>query len=99
MSVYLLHFNPSFKHAAHYVGWCQDDQPDRRLKEHLAGRGSRLVKAAVAAGCEIEVAHFFPGASRTFERRVKNRGSAKKWCPVCGIKERPIPVCEDAIAA
>ena len=81
MSVYLLHFDPSYQHAAHYIGYCHDDTPERRLEQHLSGRGSPLVKAAVAAGSKVHVAHFFQGASRTFERKLKNWGSAKKMVP------------------
>jgi hypothetical protein len=93
MSVYLLHFDPSYQHAGHYIGFCDDETPDRRFKEHLTGRGSPLVKAAVKAGSQVHVAQFFPGASRTFERKLKNRGSARKWCPACGTGLRPVPIC------
>ncbi len=91
MTVYLLHIEPQFKHAGHYVGFCNDADASRRLSEHLAGRGSPLIKAAVAAGCSVTIAHQFPGASRSFERLIKNRGSAGRWCPTCGRNERPIP--------
>jgi len=96
MSVYLLHIHPPYQHAGHYIGFCEDDTPDRRLLQHLSGRGSPLIKAAVAAGSRIDVAHFFPGTSRNFERKLKNWGSASKWCPACGVGARPVPVCNDA---
>lgn len=94
MSVYLLHFDPRYQHAGHYIGFCQDDSPERRFEHHMAGRGSPLVKAAIAAGSRVHVAQFFPGASRTFERKLKNWGSARKWCPACGVGSRPIPTPE-----
>jgi hypothetical protein len=92
MSVYLLHFHPSYLHAGHYIVSAKVI-PRRRLQQHLAGRGSPLVKAAIAAGSRVHVAHFFPGAPRSFERKLKNWGSAKKWCLACGIGSRPVPVC------
>jgi len=57
----------------------------------LSGRGSPLVKAAGAAGSRVEIAHVIVGADRSFERKIKNRGSAGKWCRLCGRHERPVP--------
>ncbi len=38
MPIYLLHFSCRYRHAQHYLGFTDDI--DRRLAEHLAGRGS-----------------------------------------------------------
>jgi hypothetical protein len=38
MPTYLLHFSCRYRHAQHYLGLTDDI--DRRLAEHLAGRGS-----------------------------------------------------------
>jgi hypothetical protein len=95
MAVYLLHIEPSYQHAGHYIGFCEEDDPSRRLERHLSGRGSPLIKAAVGAGCKVELAHFIPGADRNFERKIKNRGSARRWCPICGTNERPVPHCHE----
>jgi hypothetical protein len=93
MSIYLLHIDPPLKHARHYIGFCEGD-PEDRLKQHLSGRGSPLIKAAVAAGSSITIAHVIPDGDRTMERRLKNRGGAARWCPVCGVNTRPLPSCE-----
>ena len=87
--VYVLHFvDPRtgaparLAHAAHYVGWCGRGI-DSRLAYHRAGRGSRLVAAALAAGLDFVVAIESAG-TRTDERRIKRRGSARREvCPVC----------------
>jgi len=96
--VYLLHFDKPFGHARHYLGYTEDDDPSRRVQEHLSGghRANPLVKAAVAAGRKVELAHFIPGADRTFERKLKNWGGKAKWCPLCGVNTRPLPTCEAA---
>ena len=41
--VYLLHFERSYRHARHYIGFTQN--LEQRLAEHRAGRGSPLVAA------------------------------------------------------
>jgi hypothetical protein len=67
-TVYVLHFEPAYRHARHYVGWAMD--VNVRVVEHLAGVGSPLVCAAVAAGVRVQVAVTIPG-SRFLERRLK----------------------------
>lgn len=87
--VYVLHFvDPAtgaprrLAHAGHYVGFCVRGI-DSRLAYHRAGRGSRLVRAALAAGLDFVVAVVSAG-TRTDERRIKRRGSAaRESCPVC----------------
>ena len=46
-SVYVLHFEPGYHHAHHYIGWAHD--VDARLAEHRSGSGSPLLRAALAA--------------------------------------------------
>ena len=36
MSLYLLHIEPRYKHAGHYLGFCESDHVDRRVNQHLA---------------------------------------------------------------
>jgi hypothetical protein len=31
MSVYLLRFDPSYQHAGHSIGFCEDETTDRRF--------------------------------------------------------------------
>jgi hypothetical protein len=46
----VLHFEPAYRHARHYIGWARD--VDARLAEHLAGAGSPLIQFEVAAGSD-----------------------------------------------
>ncbi len=90
-AVYVLHFDPPYLHAGHYVGFTEHEDVATRIDEHLLGRGSPLVKAAVAAGSRVDLAHVFVGGDRNFERRIKNRADVGKWCRCCGRRERPVP--------
>jgi predicted GIY-YIG superfamily endonuclease len=78
--VYVLHFEPAYRHARHYVGWARD--VDARVAEHLAGAGSPLVRAAVLAGASVTVAVTYAG-SRQLERRLKRWHNTWKFCPIC----------------
>lgn len=83
--IYILHIDPPLKHARHYVGWTKDTDVSRRVEEHLTQSGSRpsrLVGAALAAGCAVTLAGTMEG-DRNFERQLKNRGGAAKYCPLC----------------
>jgi hypothetical protein len=50
MSLYLLHIEPRYRHAGHYLGFCQAERVDRRVNEHLAGgsKASPLILAQVS---------------------------------------------------
>jgi hypothetical protein len=85
-TVYLLHFEPGLRitgnrTARHYLGWALDHEA--RLEQHLNGRGSPLVAAAIAAGAQVQVARTWDEVDRNFERRLKNRREAPRLCPVC----------------
>jgi hypothetical protein len=94
-SIYVLHFEPAFGHARHYIGFTTDPEPDRRVREHLScsAKGNPLVKAAVKSGSSVTLAHVFSGSGidRNFERSLKNRADTARWCPCCGNDSRPIP--------
>jgi hypothetical protein len=79
--IYLLHFDRSYKHARHYLGWTSN--LEQRLERHRAGRGSPLIAAAVADGIEFRLAATWAG-DRHEERplhRYKNSGA--RLCPIC----------------
>ena len=78
--VYLLHFEPSFKHASHYLGWALDVH--KRVDEHLSGNGANLVKHAVDAGCHVELVRVWENEDRNFERSLKVT-SLHRHCPKC----------------
>jgi hypothetical protein len=86
MSLYLLHIEPRYRHAGHYLGFCQAERVDRRVNEHLAGgsKASPLILAALMAGRTVTLARKWEGAQydRKAERAKKTRGHA--WlCPRC----------------
>ena len=88
-TVYLLHFDQPYRHARHYVGWARNVK--RRLVEHEAGRGARLLAVVRAAGIGWQLARMWPG-SRTRERQIKRQGGHARQCPLCGVKPRRLPV-------
>lgn len=79
--LYLLHFDPAFGHAQHYLGWAKDI--DDRLARHMKGIGSNLVRHAVAAGSRVELVRTWEDATRTDEARLKKQGSRARLCPIC----------------
>jgi hypothetical protein len=88
-AIYLLHFDPPFKHAGHYLGFVASGSPEKleeRIAQHLAGDGSPLVRAAVAAGSTVRHIVTLWGRTRDDERRLKNGGSSARFCPLCKAK-------------
>jgi predicted GIY-YIG superfamily endonuclease len=90
-TIYLLHFvdpvtgeHVKFKHAGHYLGWTGDLM--LRMAKHGTYDGAKLMRHVRAAGIEWQVARLWTG-TRCHERRLKNRGMAKK-CPLCGVLPR-----------
>jgi hypothetical protein len=90
-TLYLLHFSPKYKHAGHYLGYCDEASPLRRLKQHTAGRGANLTAYASAAGCLLRLVASCPG-TRADERRRKRTHHRSRYCPICskarGVKCR-----------
>jgi predicted GIY-YIG superfamily endonuclease len=87
-TVYLLHFDRPYKHARHYVGWTRDVK--RRLAEHAAGRGARLLAVVREAGIGWELARMWPGGPAR-ERQIKAQGGHARHCPLCGVRPRQLP--------
>jgi predicted GIY-YIG superfamily endonuclease len=100
---YLAHISPPFAHASHYLGFTTD--LPRRWAEHLAGgynpythkatgNGSRLLAAALHAGCQVELVRVWYGEqARALEQRLKQRhkpgslrsGAARSLRPLCPV--------------
>jgi predicted GIY-YIG superfamily endonuclease len=80
-TVYVLHFEPAYCHARHYVGWTAGDV-DARIATHLQGAGSPLIRAAVGAGVDVALVATYPG-SRLLERRLKRWHNTGQFCPTC----------------
>lgn len=81
--LYLLHLEPPYRHARHYLGYADDVA--RRVADHAAGgsRSSPLVRAALAAGSRVYLVRIWPGGDRTLERRLKRSGGSSRYCPAC----------------
>ena len=89
MPVYVLHIEPPYRHAAHYIGFTTRPEGER-IAEHLAGRGSPLIRAALAAGHEVTVALKWHCGTREFERYLKNQKGTREFCPRCNPKARRV---------
>lgn len=86
--LYLLHFDPPYQHARHYLGYA--DNVERRVVEHLSSssKSSPLVRAALANGSTVELVRTWPGGTRTLERRLKRRHNHGPLCPTCRTHRR-----------
>lgn len=84
MAVYLIHFDPPYKHAKHYLGFAEDVLP--RVWAHQTGHGARLTQVAVDHGCNLVLARVWEDGDRKLERKLKRRKNAPKLCPICGAE-------------
>lgn len=84
--LYLLHLDTPLKHAQHYLGWSSDAVA--RIDEHRKGTGCNFIRVVGEAGITFTVAWIKDGKTRLDERRMKNRGGLKKYCPICKLKNR-----------
>lgn len=100
-SIYLLCIDPPYKHARHYIGFTEDDNPARRVNEHVScsAKGTSLIRAAVQAGHTIHHALTIPNGSRTLERRLKNRKDTPRWCPLCAQRQPRVKLIAEACDA
>jgi hypothetical protein len=62
----------------------------RRLAEHAAGRGARLLAVVHEAGIGWELARMWPGGPAR-ERQIKAQGGHSRQCPLCGVTPRQLP--------
>lgn len=79
--VYLLHFSKAYKRVRHYIG--STTNLEERVREHMNGQGSKLMKAVSKAGIKVTIARTWSG-DRNFERFLKNQKNSKRFCPLCG---------------
>ncbi len=82
-TVYLLCFDKPYKHARHYIGFCENGNVEKRINRHYKGNSSRLLRAVAKAGVNWEVVRTWENVTRNFERKLKNQKNAKKLCPRC----------------
>jgi predicted GIY-YIG superfamily endonuclease len=93
-TVYLIHFDTPYKHARHYTGWASD--LERRVADHRAGRGARLMEVIKDAGISWDVVRTWEG-TRNLERAIKDRHEAPRLCPECS--PHPFPLDTDRLMA
>ena len=84
MSLYLLHFDPPYQHAGHYLGFTSGPVAVR-VAQHtsMTAKGSPLVRAAILAGSTVTVARTWARGTRTEERRLKRHHQLARHCPIC----------------
>jgi len=83
--VYLLHLDPPYKHAAHYLGSTPD--LERRLSEHGGPYGSPLLLAQKRAGGSWHLVRTWAGGKQKESWLKSNNG--KRYCPECSPHPRP----------
>lgn len=92
--LYIFHFNAPLGNLAnrraqaqHYVGFAED--LDSRIAKQLAGRGAKLVAAALAKGLVFELYHW--PACLAQEKLVKKTKKTALYCPACAAARRRLP--------
>jgi hypothetical protein len=77
--------NPQTPHgmAGHYIGWARDLAHRIGVQEAGSWRAAAIMQAVAGQGITFTVAMTWPGTSRDFERALKNRKHARRFCPVC----------------
>ena len=80
-TIYLIHFDPPYKHARHYIGFTTNGVENRMI-EHREKRGARLTQVAVGAGCQLLLVRTWQGG-RNEERLLKNQKNTPRLCPLC----------------
>jgi len=85
-TIYLLHIQPAYKHARHYLGSTSD--LTARLAAHRSGTGSPLCRAAVEAGNALILVRTWKGG-RIEERKLHRRKNSPALCPLCQQETKP----------
>jgi predicted GIY-YIG superfamily endonuclease len=88
--IYLIHFDTPYQHAQHYLGFATDIA--KRLNKHKSGHGARLMQVVEDAGITWQLARIWREGTRTEERRLKNGGSSRRYCPICNEWHNLMPV-------
>lgn len=88
-TVYLIHFDPPYRHMRHYIG-ATNKTALERFREHVTGNGARLTRQALKAGSRLQLAYTWDNVTWEFERKLKGRG-ASHLCPICNQGARDLP--------
>lgn len=94
--LFLLHFDPPYRHAGHYLGYAKGTgRVATYARAVAAGKVTQfphpLVEAAYAQGSVLRIVAVFHGASRDERRRMRANGSLSRFCPVCRENGRHHP--------
>lgn len=85
--LYLLHFDPPYRHARHYLGYAvgtgRGASYARAQARGKALGAHELVMAAQANLCEISVVDVLVGEGRATQRRMRANGSLSRFCSIC----------------
>lgn len=89
--VYGLHFisplNPT-RPAQHYIGSCKKLNLYKRLQLHATGKsGVKYIEAYYKKRIPFVVFGLWKG-SKQYERLIKNKKNARKYCPICKRREQ-----------
>jgi predicted GIY-YIG superfamily endonuclease len=82
-TVYLIHFARPYWHARHYIGFSTSLEDRLDTHEDGGSKSARLMQVIEAAGIEWEVVMIWPNKTRAFERALKRRHGAGRFCPEC----------------
>ena len=97
--VYLIHFQESYRHARHYLGFVHSPGGlQKRLANHRAARletwvrhrQSKLMAAVGTAGIGWELARTWENKTIEDERRMHRAGKNTQLCPICNPKEEAV---------
>jgi hypothetical protein len=77
---YLLHLEPAYKQAAHYLGSASGLAA--RLRQHGTCDGARLLQVQREAGGSFVLARTWPGG-RAVETHLKAQKQGTRLCPLC----------------
>ena len=90
-TIYLLHWDGRLGSGAprnqawHYTGWYRSES---RIGHHRNGTSDvAIVNAFLKAGFGFVIARTREGTKED-ERRIKNAGGARRYCPICTEKPR-----------
>ena len=83
--IYMLQFDQHLGHkrsphasAEFYLGYCDENNLEKRLKEHRNGNGAAITRAAVEKGIGFRVVMMIEKATREDERTLKNRKNHRR---------------------
>jgi hypothetical protein len=82
-TTYLLHLDPPYRHARHYLGFAEGDGLAGRLAEHGTPHGAKLLAVVKAAGGTWRIVRTWPQTTRSTERQIKRTRHVPHYCPEC----------------